>query len=507
MSTRAGRRTGQLRALLALRLRMVRSGRTRAALLALLLLPALLALVGVLVVDLIPDDRVFEISLAVPTVYLAFAVLAVLAPLSAGGGYELYPPEQLVAYPIRPRTVYAGTLVLAPINIAWLLNVVALVVLTALATGPTTWGTARAMVSLLLFVALTTATGHAVAWVVVGVRQTRRGRIGTWAVAAALATTLFVAIRLGHAFQLLDASPTRYALLNAIDGYQAAYRPWALGLLALTGGTAAAAALGVAATGWALRRPGDHAVRDGATPVRRRPTARQPLRTVVAVDRASVWRSVPLRRGLVVLLVLPGAVAAAAGLGWSSLVLLPGLVAAGAGLLFGVNAFCLDSSGASWLATLPGWDRLAFVAKTWVVAEVVFASVAAALLGAVSRAPAPGTAAAVTATIGSALSVGALVVASSMRSSVARPHRADLSGPRDTPAPPGVMAMHSLRLAVMTTFVGLLFSGAAFLPTWWLPLLLAVPFGCWAGLSLIDSGRRWSDPAARSRVVITVSGG
>jgi hypothetical protein len=60
---------------------------------------------------------------------------------------------------------------------------------------------------------------------------------------------------------------------------------------------------------------------------------------------------------------------------------------------------------------------------------------------------------------------------------------------------------------VVTTFVGLLFSGFAYLDTWWLPLVLTVPFLCWAGLSLIDSSRAWADPVVRARVVTTVSGG
>src|SRR4051794_41953804 len=72
------------------------------------------------------------------------------------------------------------------------------------------------------------------------------------------------------------------------------------------------------------------------------------------MDRASVWRSRSLRRGLLVLGILPGAAAALADLPWSSLVLLPALVSAGAGLLFGVNAFCLDGPGAVWLGSLPG---------------------------------------------------------------------------------------------------------------------------------------------------------
>lgn len=507
MSASVHRMPGQVLPLAGLRLRMVRSGRTRAVLVVLLLLPALLATVGVLMVDLVPDDRALGITLTAPTVYLAFAVLAFMAPLAAGGGYELYPPEQLVAYPVRPRTVFFGTLLLAPINLAWMLNVVGLVVLTSFAAGPTGWGTVRATVSLLLFVALATAAGHATAWWVVGVRQTRIGRRAVWAAAAFVGVTLLALIRLGYTFTLLNASPTKYALINALQGYHPLYRRWFTGMVVMALLTAACLALGVRATAWALRRPGDHAVGDAASPVRRRAARSTLLRELVSVDRASVWRSVPLRRGLLVLLLLPATVAALAGMSWASLVLLPGLVAAGAGLLFGVNAFCLDAGGVTWLATLPGWERWAFAAKAWVVSEVVALAVTAALLGGALRAPSPGSATPVVATIGSAVAVGSLVVASSMRASLRHPHQADLRGPRDTPAPPGVMALHSLRLAVLTTFVGLLFSGTTIVSEWWLPLVLAIPFVSWSGLSLVDSARAWSAPDARARVVTTVAGG
>jgi len=381
------------------------------------------------------------------------------------------------------------------------------VVLTSFAAGPAGWGTLRATVSLLLYVALATAAGHATAWWVVGVRQRRSGRRLVWAVAALIGAAVFVVVRLGYTFPLLNASPTKYALINALQGYHPLYRRWFTGMAVMTVLTAACLVLGARATDWALRRPGDHSTGDAASPVSRRSARPSALRELVAVDRASVWRSVPLRRGLLVLLVLPGAVAALAGMAWTSLVLLPGLVAAGAGLLFGVNAFCLDAGGVTWLATLPGWERSAFVAKAWVVAEVVALAVTAALVGGAARAPSPGSVTPVTATIASALAVGALVVASSMRASVRHPHKADLRGPRDTPAPPGVMALHSLRLAVLTTLVGLLFSGASFLSQWWLPLVLAVPFVAWAGLSLVDSSRSWSDAQVRARVVTTVSGG
>jgi hypothetical protein len=37
-----------------------------------------------------------------PAAFLGFGVLALLAPLTAGGGNEVVPPDQLAAFPVRP---------------------------------------------------------------------------------------------------------------------------------------------------------------------------------------------------------------------------------------------------------------------------------------------------------------------------------------------------------------------------------------------------------------------
>ena len=71
------------------------------------------------------------------------------------------------------------------------------------------------------------------------------------------------------------------------------------------------------------------------------------------LDWASVWRTVPMRRGLATLAVAPGVLALAARLPWSSIPVLAALSAAGGALLFGVNAWCLDGRGALWRASLP----------------------------------------------------------------------------------------------------------------------------------------------------------
>src|SRR6185503_18087388 len=103
--------------------------------------------------------------------------------------------------------------------------------------------------------------------------------------------------------------------------------------------------------------------------------------------------------------------AALAGLDWPSLVMLPGLVAAGAGLLFGVNAFCLDGTGALWLASLPGDERVLFRAKAQVVAEVCTVAVVLAVAAGVPRAGRPPTAAEAIALVGCAVVSVSRVVA------------------------------------------------------------------------------------------------
>jgi hypothetical protein len=69
------------------------------------------------------------------------------------------------------------------------------------------------------------------------------------------------------------------------------------------------------------------------------------------------------------------------------------------------------------------------------------------------------------------------------------------------------MVGYSVKLAVGCTLIGLVFSGVALAGPWWIPPILVVPFVAWAGLSLIETQRRWDDAVTRSRVVLTVTGG
>jgi hypothetical protein len=69
------------------------------------------------------------------------------------------------------------------------------------------------------------------------------------------------------------------------------------------------------------------------------------------------------------------------------------------------------------------------------------------------------------------------------------------------------MAVYSVRLATVTTLVGLLFSVAAHQQSFYACLVLGSGLVALSGLSIAQSFRRWDDPSVRSRVVAAVSNG
>ena len=493
----------QLRALLALRWQMVRTPGVRLSIvLAGIMTLWLLSVVARSSAALEPAALTAALALA-PAAFLGFGVLAVAAPLSSGGGNELVPPDQLVGFPVRPTTQFLGGLALAPLNLVWVVQLLALTAETAYLTIGTSL--LRGALTTAAYVLCATALGQAVAWVVSGLRQTRGGRRTVGGLVLLLAVTAVVVVRAGRGRDLLEHSPTR-AVVTAISRSTDTGR-WALttGLLMALG---AVGLLGGAhACAWALRRPGDLGSLRHTRPVRRRPAPGSALRALVCVDRASVWRAPALRRGGLVLLVLPGIAASGAAVPWSTLVVLPGLVAAGAGLLFGVNAFCLDASGAVWLASLPHPPALVARAKTLVLTETVLAAVTVAAVTGSLRSPGSPTAAELTAIVSSGLACTAVVVAICLRSSVRRPHRADLGGPRDAVAPPGALCFASVVLAAPAAAVGMVLESASTTGYAWLPPLLALPMIVGAGLVVKASLQRYDQPLVRSRVVQVVSAG
>ena len=135
--------------------------------------------------------------------------------------------------------------------------------------------------------------------------------------------------------------------------------------------------------------------------------------------------------------------------------------------------------------------------------EILLASIAVTLLLAALRAGVP-TASQLVSIVCAAVVVTVQVVATSLRWSVKSPYAVDLRSSRATPAPPLVMVGYSSRLALSTTFTGLLFGATSAAP-WTYSLVLAVPFLLWSGVKLLRTSNRWSDPVERSRVVATVA--
>jgi hypothetical protein len=138
-----------------------------------------------------------------------------------------------------------------------------------------------------------------------------------------------------------------------------------------------------------------------------------------------------------------------------------------------------------------------------VLSEILLIATAVTLVLASLRAGIP-TISELVAVLCAALVVTVQVVATSLRWSVRRPYAVDLRSARATPAPPLVMVGYSSRLAVTTTFTGLLFNLAS-QGAWGWPLLLAVPFLAWSGVKLARTAIAWTDPHVRARVIATVA--
>jgi hypothetical protein len=365
-----------------------------------------------------------------------------------------------------------------------------------------------ALLTAVVYAVATTLVGQAIAWWLEGVRQRRAGRWTVRAVAAAF-VLVGVILHLTHRLtDLLDKLPTQWVAISAVKGSQGIWWPLWWPLLAgmvLTG--LVAFHLGARGCRWTQGQVSDGGLQPESRPVRRRATASSGLLALMQVDRASVWRSASLRRGALVMALLPGAIAAITRPSWDSLVLLTGLVAAGSGLLFGVNAFGMDGPGALTLEGLPMRPELRYWAKAATILEFSGLTVAGALVVGAVRADGNPNATQLVALVAAALVTSLAVASFCMNVSVRSPHRSDLRGRRDTPAPPGAMIGYSARLAWRTTWIAMVLSLTSLATVAWLPLLVAIPMGALAGLSLMSSSRRWLDTETRSRVIATVASG
>jgi hypothetical protein len=354
---------------------------------------------------------------------------------------------------------------------------------------------------MVLWILFSTAVGQVLAW---SVEAVRRGPFGI-----AITRSLMVVLGLaagavqvtGHTSSLLDRVPTLWFLVSGLEGWS--WR-WALAVGVLALATLVAIAIGAVPAHWAARRMPRDETRMETNQYQPRPAPRTVLGILVRTDRGSVWRSVPMRRGIMVLALGPGIVALFGDLKWEQMVILPGLVASGGALLFGVNAWCLDGRGALWRENLPASPTTLFDARAWVLTEFLgVASVITVLIGAL-RAGIPNSQQ-LAALVCTLLVVTMQVVGASLRWSLKTPYPVDLRSARATPAPPVAMVGYSARLATSTTVTGMVFMGCAHVPDWRLSLLVAMPCALWSATRLVRARNRWEDPVVRARVVSTVA--
>ena len=495
----------QVAGLVALRAAAVRGPARRRAVLGLGLLPALMAGAVALGVALPDDpDRVSNAALLMPSALLLFLLGSVLAATS-GGGRSMLPRDEAAGFPVSPAADHLGAVLLAPLNVSWLVQSLGLVTLTAWIASPG-GNVAAAELVTASWLLIATLAGQAVGWVIELVRSWAAGQ---WLVRAAQAAALGYAVLLVATSQVLptlDRSPTIWVVAGLLAGSAGSYAGWALVLAELIAIGAVTWVAGVWACGWLGRRPPRAQVRVEARQYPARPPARSVLAASLRIDRAGVWRSAPLRRGLLALAAIPGLAAAAVRLDWPLVALLPGLVASGAGLLFGVNAFSLDGTGALWRETLPGPPQIHLLARMITVAEVCLVGSGLALLAAMARARDLPSAAEVVALTAAVLAATAQVVSHCAVWSLERPYAAALREARDQPAPPAAMAGYSARLAVVTTVSGLTFSGLARVDAIGAMLAFGAAIVLLAGRRVAVVSRRWADPVVRSRVIATVAG-
>jgi hypothetical protein len=500
---------GQLRPLMRLRWQMVRSPVRKAMVVTGLAIMVLLVTFMVVVtvravpsLDL-PVDLATQALLVYPAALLLFMVVAVVAPFLAGGAIELFPPSQLVAYPISARTRFAASLLLMPLNLTWLLQVVLLTFLVAVGGSGTDrlWTLAAVTVAFML---TATVLGQALAWAGTAVRQTRTGRWLTNAAALALVVLAAVNLNQDTLLDIANSSP----LLPLLGSGLTPAGPRLLVTLALLALVALVAhRAGVLAVGWTLRLASETAGhREGARQRRRkaRPTVDS---AVLIVLLTAVLRSKPIRRGVLLLVVMPVAVAGVAELEWSEIVALPGLVAAGAALLFGVNAFSLLGGGAAWLGSQPLAPSAVLAATAITVGSVVGGATVLTTIGVSFFAAGEATPAEAVALVAGAVASVAWITATAMRLSVRSPYQAELRGNRDAPAPPGAMAGYSLRLAGTVGILGLVLVATAQLDRPDAALAIAALVVGAATVRAVLTLRAWAVPENRTRAMMTVAFG
>ena len=481
-------------------------GRSRNAARLASLIFLLLAVCSAVIPAIAPGHRTSaragDILLLMPTLFFAFLITTTFAIIGAGGGRELLGRDEGVSFPVSPTSDHLGALLLAPLNIAWMIQAWAIFGFTAYALGPQHLWAYQAVV--LVWLVTATAIGQAAAWTVEWVRRGPHGVLIVRTTGILMGIGAGVLVATHHVTDVFDHSPTLKVVVVVLRAWDGQWLALAESVL-LLGLFLVSVCAGAAVNHAVSRRQPREELKEAGRSVTPRSMPRSEFAALVRTDRASVWRSVPLRRGFVVLALLPGLVSAAGQLEWTMLPILPGLVAAGGALLFGVNAWCLDATGALWRDSLPVEPEKVFYARVRVLLEILLFAMVMALAVAGLRAGSAPTSAELASLVATTIVVSLQVVARSMHWSVRRPFAMDLKSSRGTPAPPSAMVLYSAYLALTSTLTGMVFTvtAQATSPIW--AALWGLPFAIAAIRRIVLTAGEWARPEIRSWVVATVS--
>ena len=222
----AVRAARDVRHLLRFRLSGLR-GRSRRAVPITLAVLVLVTLLAASLPAFLPELSVTrqDVLILLPTSYIGVLVISLVSAASSGGGRELLPRHQAVAFPVSPTTDHLGALLMAPLNIAWLLQCWTLLAATSYAVG------ARpllpvAMAPVFLWLFTGTVDGPVPG---LGGGVAAPGPSGSHVVrgtAVAVGGLVALLVVTGRLTPMLDSSPTLRVVLAVLAGAQGDWLPW-----------------------------------------------------------------------------------------------------------------------------------------------------------------------------------------------------------------------------------------------------------------------------------------
>ena len=175
-----------------------------------------------------------DVRLLIPAGMAGILVLNMASAIASGGGRELISREEASPYPVSPTTDHLGALVLAPLNIAWMIQAWLL-----LGTISYSFPSSRVVtgeIVAVVWLVFSTAAGQVVAWTMEAVRRGPHGIAITRGLLVCLALVAGGVQVSGHSGHVLDSIPTLRIVVPALDGWTTTYVLTVLGILVGDGG-------------------------------------------------------------------------------------------------------------------------------------------------------------------------------------------------------------------------------------------------------------------------------